>query len=303
MLWTRRSLAAVGFGLLAPDVRAQTPSPDTFGGDRLHRGRLTVPVRIDDQGPFAFAIDSAANASVITGDLALRLALPGNGDIVMHTLIDREVVGTVRARRLTTGALDIADPRLALVSRAGLDGLDGLLGADLLAGLRLELRFDGDRRMRIARSRGSGGVFLETRQSVAPLVSAERRFGDLLMIDIQAGASPAVAILDTAAQISIANTAFARAANASPITLRDGTDRGQVQSPTGRTAEAAAMVIPRLRFADMSVRRLPLLVGDFHTFGQWGIADRPAMLMGLDILGLFDTVAIDLRRGEVVFAL
>ena len=48
----------------------------------------------------------------------------------------------------------------------------------------------------------------------------------------------------------------------------------------------------------MTISRVPVLVGDLHTFDIWGAADRPAMLMGVDILGLFDSVMIDLKRGE-----
>ena len=43
------------------------------------------------------------------------------------------------------------------------------------------------------------------------------------------------------------------------------------------------------------------LVGDFHVFSLWGAADRPAMLLGADVLSRFRAVAIDLRRGEVTF--
>jgi hypothetical protein len=310
MGWTRRAIAGTGLGLWAGGAIAQVPpqetppapSTPTFSADQLRRGQMTVAVRIDGRGPFTFAIDSAANASVIAEDLAVALGLPSAGDVAMHTLIAREVVGTVQAPRLTTGALDVARVRLALGSRAGLDGLDGLIGSDLLAGLRLELRFRGAQRMRVTRSHRTADRFLDARSASARLIpAAEQRFGGLMAIAAHAGQARAVAILDTGAQISIANSALATAARAAPITLRDGGDRARVQSPTGRSADARPMLLSGLRFGGLTIGRMPLLVGDFHTFGLWGLADRPALLMGVDIFGMFESVAIDLKRGEVLF--
>lgn len=309
--WTRRVLSGAALGLVAAGaggrVGAQAvpvppgPGPD-FGADSLNRGRLTVPVRIDGRGPFTFAVDSAANASVIAADLADALALTPDGEIAMHTLIAREIVGTVRARRLQTGALDVASPRLAVASRAGMDGLDGLIGTDLLGALRLDLAFRGRRRIRVSRSRRTGDGFFEARRATTRLVRAiEQRFGDLLMIEIQVGGVTASAILDTGAQVSIANLALTRSSGALPIRLRDGRTSERVRSPTGRVAEATPVMIPNLRFGGITIGRLPILTGDFHTFDLWGVSDRPALLMGVDILGLFERVAIDLKRGEVVF--
>lgn len=304
--WTRRgaALAALGLGLVGSPAPAQDAGEAAaFSAERLRQGRMLVPVHINGQGPFAFAVDSAANASVIASDLAQTLALPAAGEVAMHTLIAREVVGTVRATQVQTGALDVREVRLALASRIGLDGVDGLIGTDLLAGLRLDLHFQGgQRRMRVTTSRRSGDRFFDARRPSARLIHAvEQRFGDLLMIDAQAGGSPAVAILDTGAQISIGNHALARAARTSPIVLRDGSNVSRVQSPTGRSADAQPMMLSGLRFGGLSMGRVPMLIGDFHTFDLWGLSDQPAMLMGVDVLGLFESVAIDLRRGDVVF--
>lgn len=301
--WTRRGLGGVGLGLAAGAAAAQTaPPPQGLHSADLRRGRMTVPVRIGGQGPFTFAVDSAANASVIAADLAEALALPRGGEVAMHTLIAREMVETVQARDLETGALHASEVRLAVASRLGLDGLDGLIGTDLLGGLRLDLSFRGLRRIRVSRSRRSGDRFLDARRPSTRLVHAiESGFGDLLMIEIGAGPVTGHAILDTGAQVSIANTALAQGARASPVVLRDGGTLSRVQSPTGRSAEAIAMSIPGLRFGGMTMGRVPVLVGDFHTFDLLGLGDRPALLMGIDVLGLFESVAIDLRRGEVVF--
>src|SRR5690606_15932840 len=112
--------------------------------------RATVPVFLNDAGPFTFMVDTAANASVIADDLATRLQLPSLGDIGMHTLIGREVVPAARVERMRSGTLDAPDVRVAVGSRPAMGGLDGLLGCDLLVGRKVILNFRGSQRVRIA---------------------------------------------------------------------------------------------------------------------------------------------------------
>jgi len=309
MDWTRRAIAGAGLGLAAAPAFGQTP-PDTppevpqdFAVDAIRRGLLTASVMINGSGPYAFAVDSAANASVIASDLAALLSLPPAGDVGMHTLIAREVVKTVRVGRLQSGALDVAEPRLAVASRVGMGGLDGILGVDLLRDLRLDLAFRGVRRIRVSRSHRTPGGYLDGPRPSARMVRAtEQRFGGLLMIEARLNGESALAIIDTGALVSIANSALARVAGAQPIVLGDrGANR--VLSPTGLSADATLMIVPNLQFAGVTLIRTPVLVGDFHTFDVWGLSDTPALLMGVDLLGQFESVAIDLGRGEVLFEL
>lgn len=306
MEWTRRDLAGAGLGLIVPPPSgrdgAPSPASQDFAVEARHRGWLTAPVRIDAGGPYAFAVDSAANASVIASDLVEPLALRPGPDIGMHTLIAREVVRTVRAGRLQTGALDVPEPRLAVASRRAMGGLDGLLGVDLLAGLRLDLAFRGARRLRVSRSRRTPGGYLDGPRPTARMVrAAGQRFG-LLMIEARLNGESALAIVDTGALVSIANTALARAAGALPVVVGDG-GANRVLSPTGRSAGATLMIFPNVQFAGLSLLGTPMLVGDYHTFDLWGLANRPAFLMGIDLLSQFESVAIDLGRGEVLFEL
>lgn len=297
---TRRTMALTGLASAGLPALAWTPlqqAPE-FTTGTLGQGLLTVPVTIGDQGPFAFAIDSAANASVIAEDLAIRLGLPDMGEVAMHTLVAREVARTVRADRLRTGALDVRGARLLVTGRSGMDGLDGFLGTDLLANLRLVLRFGRRIRASVSRPRrggesGFGGARLNAR------TSGEQRFNGLLLIDAMAGRVPCKVIVDTGAKVSIINTALARRANAQPL-VSGGSNESRVFSPTGRTAAAEAMLLPDLRLGGFGFRHVPVLAGDFHTFTLWGLADEPVLLLGVDLLGLFHTVIIDLRRGELL---
>lgn len=275
---------------------------DPFDTEAVRRGRATVPVFLEGQGPFNFMVDTAATASVISSDLAEALELAPAGAIGMHTLIGREVVPTVRVARITSGVLDVPDVRFAIGKRSAMGGLDGLLGCDLLIDRTLMLNFRGAQRVRIGRSNGPPrGIHGGITPGIPLVIRGERLFGNLLMIPALSGRTPAVAIIDSGAEGTIVNRAAARAGNATPLVPRDGQVIRWIQSPTGEVTWGQAMALPILRIGDMSISSLPVAVGDFHSFRIWELVDRPALLIGLDILRRFGAVHIDLKRNELSF--
>ena len=50
-------------------------------------GRPGVPVMINGQGPFDFVIDTGADRTVVSQELAKRLNLPESGTAVLHSLL------------------------------------------------------------------------------------------------------------------------------------------------------------------------------------------------------------------------
>lgn len=287
-------VSASFLAVAAGDARA-----DPFVSEGLRRGRVTVPVLIDGQGPFNFAVDSAANCSVLADDLLGPLNLAPALRLTMHTLVGAEEVDGVIAGRVSSGAVNEERVRLAVGRRSALEGLDGLLGSDLLAGRRLVLNFRGRTGARIGRSHRNERGFLDPVDPSARLQSTpQERFRGLLVVPALVGPARATGIVDSGAAVTILNRAAARQGLARPWRLRNGENYSRVQSPTGRGVNAEVMLLPTLNLADAVVSNVPVLVGDFHTFALWGVADRPAVLLGVDVLGLFQSVTIDLRRRE-----
>lgn len=302
MGFTRRdlSLALAAVTATTPGLSlAQDQKPATStrvdGG-----GRLTLPVMINGTGPFSFAVDSAANASVVSSDLAEQLGLAPVGEVEIHSLIARERAFAVRAASLQTGALNATEAQLVVGTRDGLGSVAGLIGTDLLASYRLTMSFRG-RRLHVGTSRSeSGAFFAEGRSRVSYRAPVEQRFTNLMMIEGRAGGVTCRCIVDTGSQITIINRPLAEASRARPL-AQDGSGRtSTVYSPTGSSQQAEAMVVPVIGFGGVSFRRVPVLVGNFHTFRLWGLEDQPAMLLGVDLLGLFDRVTIDLKRSEII---
>ncbi len=94
---------------------------------------MTAPVRLDDQGPFPFVVDTGANQTVISDVLAASLGLPRGEPAALHGVAGVQVADTVRAARLEVGGRVERDVVLSVLPQAALGG-PGLLGVD---------RFDG----------------------------------------------------------------------------------------------------------------------------------------------------------------
>jgi hypothetical protein len=75
----------------------------------------------------------------------------------------------------------------------------------------------------------------------------------------------------------------------------------QLRSVTGQVLPARATVVSRLMLGKLTLRNVPLLIGQVHTFDFWGFGSEPAIVVGIDILRKFQSVAIDSKRGEVRF--
>ncbi|WP_167765304.1 MULTISPECIES: aspartyl protease family protein [unclassified Brevundimonas] len=295
LLWT-----AAGWAVGAPAAVAQEAAP----GDTPHepasartRGRVVAATHVNGRGPLRFAIDSAANCSVIASDLVAPLELRAGEPLTMHTLLGAEVVPSVWAEEIASGARRLQRQRLAVGLRSAMEGLDGLLGMDFLLRQRLTLNFRGGVRARIGGSSARRGLS-ETSPSLLKRTNL-LQVGpfDLFAIPVKLGRAAAVAIVDSGAEASVINLPAAIAGRARTIPPAEG-GQSRIQSPSGLSAAAHVRVLPRLSFAGYTISQLPVVVGDFHTFRISGLEQQPAMLLAVDVLSLFDSVWMDLGRGE-----
>jgi hypothetical protein len=54
-----------------------------------------------------------------------------------------------------------------------------------------------------------------------------------------------------------------------------------------------------LSIGDVRLSNLEVIFADFHVFKLWKLDDEPALLIGMDMLGVLDRLIIDYRRNEV----
>ena len=103
--------------------------------------RMTVPVMINGKGPFHFVIDTGADRTVISRELAETLGLPAGRKTRLNSMGGSSEVSTVKIETLQVSTTISRNITAAALSARDL-GADGLLGVDTLKGLRITLDFD-----------------------------------------------------------------------------------------------------------------------------------------------------------------
>src|ERR1700760_2303455 len=116
---------------------AATPPTDT--GDLLfasptthdHIGRVVVPVTINGQGPFRFIVDTGANHSTISPQLArtLELETEQGSAVTLNGITGAGQVAYVSVDSLQAGSFTIENTVLPVVEESVMAGADGILGA------------------------------------------------------------------------------------------------------------------------------------------------------------------------------
>jgi len=198
------------------------------------------------------------------------------------------VVPTITVDSLIIGDLQFRPARLPIVVDA-LGGADGVLGTDGMEDKRIFIDFRNDRItiFRSRRERAPAGF----RTIPVKIVQG------LLTAPIKVGSVRAMAIIDTGGQASIANEAFrvAIARRTSPKDILTDIITGA----TLDTEMGSRMVTPPIHIGDVMIRSARVTTGDLHIFKHWEMVKDPVMLIGMDVLGLFDTIIIDYKRSEL----
>ena len=148
----RRALCGLGLLALTPcGVLALDTPPASKPYDSLRyldpMRRLTVQVSINDQGPFNFMVDTGANSSVISSQIADRLGLARQRRVQLHGIAGVQTVDTVKVDSLRVGRRVQREMELSVLPAADL-GAAGILGLEWLGDNSLMLDY-GERRMRV----------------------------------------------------------------------------------------------------------------------------------------------------------
>lgn len=267
------------------------PSPSlTMVANIYHR--MTTPVMIDGKGPFPFIVDTGANQSVISDELARRLQLPAGPSAPLNGVAGIQLAPTTIATLGIGGAVRTG-VTLSLLPAAGI-GAAGMLGLDGLEDRRITLDF-GRQTLRIE---AAGRNYRDPAEIV---VKAQRRDGQLILVDADLDSIPVTAFLDSGAENTIGNLSLhALASRRHPA---DQWTQIPILSATGQTILAQISDLPRLRVATLRLPSWPVAFADLHTFRMWNLTEKPALLLGVDVLSRFEYVCLDFARSEVRFRL
>ncbi|HET7063061.1 MAG TPA: retropepsin-like aspartic protease [Rudaea sp.] len=245
---------------------------------------------INGKGPFRLVLDTGATHSAVTADAAqaLGLAQSDTEQMVLHGVTGSATVPTITVEHMAVGDLDLRSQRLAIVANA-LGGADGILGTEGLVDKRITIEFRNDR-ITIARSRMERAGY---RFIVVPF----NLVNGLPVVDAQIGGVLAKAIIDTGGEGTIGNIALRDALmrrRHKEVTLADG-----IIGITLDVQPGSRIDIPPIVLGGLGLQGVSVTTGDLEIFKEWHMTRTPVLLVGMDVLGLFDTLIIDYRRKEL----
>ena len=289
---------ALGNGMPVPAEVAGTPLFDEeevlFAAptreDRI--GRIVAPVTINGRGPFRLILDTGANQTVLSTALANELGLAPNldGGVVINGVTGSALVPTVRLDSLQTGDLVQRDVDVPVVNSV-MGGAHGILGMRGFDGKRIAVDF-GKNEILITNSRG------QRAPSYAISIPAKVRFGRLLVVDGRVGRVRVKAIIDTGGQRTLGNIAL-RDALVRKRSFRHQAIETGVIGLTNEEQAGHEWQSPAIQLGEAQLRHVPVIYGDIHVFKLWGLENEPALLIGMDVLGLLRSFVVDYRREEI----
>jgi predicted aspartyl protease len=274
-----------------PDVTVAAPEPRYVAPTTRDRiGRIWAPVLINGEGPYRMVLDTGASRSAITDRVATRLKLPIYTDSVrLRGVTGTAIASSVRADTLEVGELLVEKVTMPIVADA-FGGADGVLGAEGLKDKRIVIEFRKDR-ISVARS--------HRQPPPAGFMKVPFKWSDSkgMRVAVSIGNVRAVGLIDTGAQVTVGNLALREALSGS---RRKGEEmEDAIIGVTQDVQRATTLQVPSITAGQMIVRNPLIKFADLYIFNHWQLGNRPAVLLGMDILGVLDTLVIDYRLAEL----
>lgn len=297
---------AAGFALAAPALAQQRPpmpadAPDPARLDPAEAlaawvdafGRPTATVMINGRGPFKFLVDTGATTTVIANRHAAAMGLQPSGMMTVNGTTGTADVPLAIVGTLQCGAVKRSNLRVAMIERGALEVWDGMLGADMFAGRRLE--FDiGRKSVRV--ENGEYRTLTNNRTAIVsgPGQTIRLRNGVLAELDGWIGRIRTKMILDTGADSSIGNPMLSNLLREKHKGIRR-VPNATVVGVTGEVIVGEGVSLPRVSLGNVFSNDTGAILADAPIFRVWGLENEPAMLIGVDLLSRLQRFSIDYR--------
>ena len=271
------------------DGQQQAAAVDVLAIRKDQWSRMTVPVKVQEQGPFRFLIDTGSQNTVLSKNLAARLALVPNRRARLVSIAGTQIVDTVEIDQIDLGRRSFYSLTAPLLESEHM-GADGILGLDSLQGQRVLVDFTKNL-MAIDDARSLGG-----NRGFEIVVEARRRSGQLIMADARIDGVKVQVVIDTGAETSIGNRALQRA-----LEKRRKSQTIELLSVTGHQINADLGYARSLEIAGVAFNNVAIAFADAPAFAALKIDQRPSMLLGMRDLRNLDRLAIDFSSRKILF--
>ena len=275
-----------------PAGELAAPEPLYAAPTRADRaGRIHASVTINGAGPYRFILDTGANTSALAPHVAAELGLLGAAvtQMQVHGVTGSALLSAIRVESLRAGDVQLPPMNLPVLPGPVLGGADGILGINGLQSTRIEVDFERDRVVIIPSTgrRAQQGVLV---------VPARLRKGGLLLVKGKVGKVPVQVIVDTGAEHTLGNMALRTA-----LLERARYDDEIDVTVLGATTDVSAGTYfraPKITIGEADLVDLPVTFGDLHVFEIWGLTETPALVIGMDMLGMLRQFVVDYKRRE-----
>lgn len=294
-------------GAAAPAEPVPSPSPHIapatiddgleISGDAVEaeeqRTRLSVPVWINDRGPYRFLVDSGADRSVVGERMVSQLGLPAGPGVRLFDVAGNRDASTVRVSSLRVGGSEVAN-LVAPVLQERHMGAQGILGIDALADHRLMLDFEKNEVTVQDSSRRPQDAAADE-----IVVVAKRRRGQLIITQASAGPTRIQAVIDTGAEVTLGNAALRARVLGGRRPLK--AEQIELMGVSGEAITADMVIVPRMRIGRLTLENVPVAFAEIPPFRMFGLTETPAVLLGTDVLEAFRRVSLDFAAKRVRF--
>ena len=289
---TQRAQVAVPPG--APEqlseIVIEAPEPRFVAPTRRDKiGRIWAPVTINGRGPFRLVLDTGASRSAVNAQVAeaIGIAPDPTQPVLLRGVTGIVAVPTIRVESFSVGDVIVTPAVLPIVIDA-LGGADGVLGTEGFADKRVYIDFRHDL-ITVTHSHAT-----RARPDFIS-VPLERSGAGLLIVSARVGGVRVHAIIDTGGQATIGNAAMRQAV----VRRRAQGTRSEVIDVTNASQDGESFPSSPIEFGALQIQGARITYGDMHIFDHWHLIKEPALLIGMDVLGLLDVFIIDYRLHEL----
>ena len=299
------TVAMLAVALVVAPAAAQTSLPVTPAATETttdtalllgtSQNRMTVPVSIGARGPWPFIIDTGAERTVVSRELATTLNLAAGPPLRVVAMTGPSETPSVIVPDL--GVSTLAQPTITAPALEERNiGASGILGIDTLQGHAIDIDFDraamvvhpSRKRRVVAGAHGDEIV-----------VVAKSLYGQLIVTDARWRGKRIAVVIDTGSTMTVGNPALLAMMGVRARPLGATT----AVSVTGETLHAQAYVVDDLGIGGIGFANVAVAIADAAPFRRFGLQRRPALMLGMDTLRLFRRVRIDFANRDIQFTL